>query len=49
MKTELEMTYEDIRLYRVRNPVLFLKSMCVVAVLMTILYLKFRLSNCQCA
>ena len=38
-----QLFYHDIRMYRVRNPVLFLKSMCTVAVLMTILYLKFRL------
>lgn len=44
-----ELTYDDIRLYRVRNPALFIKSMCVVAVTMTILYFKYQLSNCQCA
>ena len=46
---EDNMSYHDIRLYRVRNPVLFLKSMCVVAVAMAIIYLKYKLSNCQCA
>ena len=40
---DADITYHDVRLYRVRNPVLFFKSMCTVAVLMTILYLKFRL------
>jgi hypothetical protein len=44
-----ELTYDDIRLYRVRNPVLFFKSVCVGVVVMTILYLKYQLSNCQCA
>lgn len=46
---EDNMSYHDIRLYQVRNPVLFLKSMGVVAIGMVILYFKFRLSNCQCA
>ncbi len=49
MKSELDLVYEDIRLYRVRNPVLFLKSMCAVAVIITYVYIKARLSNCQCA
>jgi hypothetical protein len=44
-----ELTYDDIRLYRVKNPVLFFKSVCAVAIGMTILYLKYQLSNCQSA
>ena len=38
----------DVRFYRVRDPALFMKSMFIVAVAMTILYLRSKI-NYQCA